>query len=114
MVFLESGLGQGQLGRYTIPNGKTGYLTRVQTIASRNKGATITAYQYLNADDTSQSFSGAARLLLQLDSIEGSSELDLGGSIVLPAKTDFWFEVTDVATNNTAVQVNFGILLVDD
>lgn len=113
MLNIPAGVGRTQLGRYSVPNGFTAYLLgahmSVDTRASRT--ATITLYKVENANDTTQPY--GARITLEVfDGVAGDSPWRPAVPTQLPAYTDIWWEVTEVNTNNTAVEVDFDILLV--
>ena len=114
MFKILTGLGETELGRYTVPNGKKGYITHIQVEVDSSKSAVLTMLELPNADDVSQPFSGAMRVIVRFDAISGEGIYDPSGGIQLLNKTDVWFEATEVSSNDTAVDVEFEILVVDD
>jgi hypothetical protein len=109
------GLGQTQVGRYTVPNGKTAYLLFTAiSVDEKKSGATVQLFQNPLADDTSQPFSGAQRMVIEFDTISGQETLPFGSPRSFAGKTDLWFEIPTVGADNTPVDVDFELLLVDD
>lgn len=108
-------LGQTQIGRYTVPNGKTAYLLFIAiTVDDKKSGATVQMFQNPSADDTSQPFSGAKRLVIEFDTVSGDEVLPFGSPRKFEAKTDLWFEIPLVGASDTPVDVDFELLVVDD
>ena len=115
MFTIATGLGQTQIGRYTVPNGKTAYLLfLVISVDEKKSGATVQMFQNPNADDISQPFSGAKRIIMEFDTVSGEEILPGGAPRSFPAKTDIWFEVPTVGASDTPVDVDFELLVVDD
>lgn len=109
------GFGQTQVGRYTVPNGKTAYLLFIAiTVDEKKSGATVQMFQNPSADDTSQPFSGAQRLVIEFDTVSGQEILPFGSPRSFAGKTDLWFEIPTVGADSTPVDVDFELLLVDD
>ena len=107
------GEGESQLGLYTIPAGKTGYLRRVaaEVTATASKTATITLWQRRNADDVATPFY-PKRLVVKYSSVTGEVFDDHHAWPSFPEKTDIWFSAIGEAT--TAVDVEMDLFLVDD
>ena len=105
--------GQSQIGVYTIPAGKTGYLWVKHFTVSTVKAANIFLFQRINADDTTAPF-GAMRLIEQNDGIAEPYNYQPKFPLVsLAEKTDVGF-MAYVATGSGSVSVDFQIQLVDN
>ncbi len=112
---IEANTGQTQLGRYTVPNGKTAYITKVVISVDSTKTASVELLMYENADDTSQPYSGAKRLLVEFDVVSGEEIFQPEGGIKLLQKTDVWVNIRDVsAAGATSVDVELELLIVDN
>lgn len=110
---ISAGEGETELGFYSVPNGYTGYLLQFDISVDANKPVNFTTYKYTNADDTSQPFSGAKRIISLLAGIAGSQQHTHKVPIVLASKTDIETQAT-ATVNNTQVECRLSILLVQD
>lgn len=83
--------GQTQLARYTVPAGKTAFISRVTLVGESNKRTDFAMFQRQNADDVTTPFT-ARRLVNSWSGV--SSELDFvfDAPIIFPAKTDIIFQ----------------------
>ncbi len=115
MFTIPIGVGQTQVARYTVPNGKTAYIESIfMSVDEKKSGGTVQLYMNTNVDDVSQPFGGAKRLILQFDTVSGEELLTPQSPMKFDAKTDIWFEVSAVGADDTPVDVDFEILVVDD
>ena len=115
MFTIPIGAGQTQVARYTVPNGKTAQLTYIAASTDEKKsGGTIQLFRNPEADDASQPFGGTKRLIMQLDNILGEETITPRSGILFAGKTDIWFEVPAVGADNTEMDVDFELLVVDD
>ena len=106
--------GQSQIGVYTIPVGKTGYIVSEHAVVDSNKDIDILAFRRDNADDVTVPYSGVMRMLNQFIGVAGDIPLvprsPMSG-LVGPCDVGF---MAKVDTGTGAVSVDFEILLVDD
>ena len=97
-----------------MPMGKTAYLHNIYVHVDSNKTANIAFFQRPNADDVTSPYTGAMRLLFEMDGVTGSTSLaprvPQGG---FPAKTDIGF-LGRFTTGTGSISVDFEIILVDD
>ena len=99
------GLGQSQLALYTIPAGKTGYLTAWNIgVGSYNDAVTVTLL--------SREFNSAFRTRDIMDVPGGHHTRNYSIPIKLPAKTDV--EIIGIASTGTNISSSFDIILVDN
>ena len=100
------GLGQTQLGLYTVPAHCTGYLTRWNNgVGSYNASATITLY-------TIENVLGAFRTRDIMDVPGGFHTRDYEIPIHLPPKTDV--EIRAIASAGTTISSSFDIVLITE
>lgn len=112
VVAIGAAKGQSQMGIYTIPAGKTGYLVSTQFNVSATISTTVSLYKRENADDVVSPFS-SKRLLVQNDELRGVDDRELIVPVKLSAKTDIW--ATCLAVSGTpAATVEFDIIMKDD
>ena len=115
MFDVITAFGHTQLGRYTVPLNKTAYLlTMFISVDSSKSGATVQMFKNPDAHDTSQPYSGAKTLVLEFDGVTGEEIWSPRSPTVFAQRTDIWVEVSAVGANDTAVDVDFDILLVDN
>ena len=101
------GLGQTQLALYTIPAGKTGYLTtwNVGCAPMNNKATVILKSREINGD-------GPFRTKDIVDLVGGYHTQNYSIPLRFPAKTDI--EVVAAADTSTIISSSFDIILVDN
>lgn len=111
--FISAGLGQSQLGLYSVPAGKVAYLQRFRIVANSgaNKTATIRLWQRRDADDVATPFK-PKRLVDVFNGVSGEVSVEHATYPSFPAKTDIWFDAIGDA-NATSVDVSFDLILVD-
>jgi len=110
------GAGQTEKAIYTVPAGKQAHLLSILVLVAvgANKTANVAMFQYQNADDVSDPFGGGKRLVWQATEIQNQVILHPTSGIgPFPAKTDLWFQATEVGADDTSVDVDFELLLVD-
>lgn len=106
-------IGQSQVARYTVPNGKTAYLLSSSLNVESTKTADIFCWQRQGADIVSAPFT-AKRLVFQFDAISGSAEFNPDSpSGPFPEKTDIWFSAF-ANSANTKVEADFELLVIDN
>lgn len=105
-------LGQTQLTHYTIPAGKTGYLTYVNINVTSNQSATIYMFQRKNADDITTPFS-AKRLVIELDGVVGNNFIPFPAPQKFEEKTDIWF-VAAANASTSEVSIDYELILEDN
>lgn len=106
-------IGQSQIGVYTIPAGKTGYLLSKHIFTDTSKTADIYFYQRPNADDVSTPFSGTMRLVEREVGVTGGYELTTKtpkGPFVGPCDIGF---MGKVSTGTAECSVEFELLIKD-
>jgi len=105
--------GQTQYAAYTIPLGKTGYLSSISLQTDGAKAADFRVFIRKDALDVVSPFASKT-ILLYFDGILGSYALHPVTPINnLPELTDIWFEASGGGAN-TEVSVDFEIILVDN
>ena len=106
--------GQSQIGAYTIPTGKTGYVLSQHIVVDSSKTVDAVFFQRPNADDTSSPYSGAMRVVNKFIGLDGPVELVPRtpiGPFVGPCDMGF---MAEVSSSTGDISVDFEILLVDD
>lgn len=106
-------LGQTQLGLYTIPAGKRGFMTRlrIQVSQQANKTADVRVWQRPRATTVAAPF-GGKRLVREFSGAAGAINVITDVPIEFAPMTDVWMSAIG-ASNATTVDVAFDILLVD-
>lgn len=113
-IAVEAGfaLGQSQIGVYTVPSGKQGYILQLSVSIESNKAVDVHLFKRNGANTVSAPYTP----MTLIEEFQG-----LTGSIVFPyvapvdslsAFTDVGF-MAKVATGTAAVEVNFQLLLMD-
>ncbi len=113
LITIGAGEGQTETSEFTIPAGKTAYLTHFDVTVDATKPADAKMYQRQNADDVSAPFTGK-RLIAGVFQLEGESTDDFGSYVIFPAKTDLWWEATAGAGAASEVSIDYDLILVDD
>jgi hypothetical protein len=109
---IPAGMGQTQQTHYTVPAGKTAYLTcfHTQVSAGANKDADVRFFQRLNADDAATPF-GAKRLVLQRIGLQGPDHQPILAFIPFAAKTDLWAEAQGNGAV-TGVDISYDLIVI--
>lgn len=106
-------MGQTEIGAYTIPAGKTGYLLTKHASIESTKTPNILWFRRENADTVSAPYDTMRLFERHIGAAESIKYDPKGPSLVLPEKTDVG-AMAYVATGTAAVSVEFQILLVDN
>lgn len=105
-------LGQSEVGVYTIPTGKVGYIREMVISTESNKTATIALFQRQNILQAAAPYS-AMTIVNQYAGFSGSFQVPLKSPLgPFPASTDVGF-MAKVASTAAIVSVNFELLLID-
>lgn len=108
------GIGQTQIGTYTIPRNCTAYLITKSFSVESNKPASIYFFKRELTDDITTPYTGIMRLFEQNDGI--STPFNIGTTVPLntirgPAEVGFFAKVT---STTASVSVEFQLLIVRD
>jgi hypothetical protein len=108
------GLGQTLIGAYTVPLGKTAYLTQYTADIEPTKNANIAFFKRCDADDISAPYDGTMRLQALHRGIQNTIDISnhvARGPFVGPCDIGFFAKVS----NNTAnISLQFNFVLVDN
>lgn len=113
LITISADEGQTQTSEYTVPAGKTAYLTRFTVKIDANKAADVKMFQRRDADDVSAPVTGK-RLVYAAFQLIGAESKSLDSYISFPAKTDLWWIATTSSGNAAAVAVDYDLILVDN
>ena len=113
LVTIPAGLGQTETSAYTIPAGKTGYLTNFNATVDANKACDIIMWRRERADIVTAPFS-SNRQVSGFTQLVGSAERRFGSYIVFPEKTDIWVTATTGSGANASVQADYDLIIVDN
>jgi hypothetical protein len=108
------GYGQTHMAAYTVPAGKTLYLSKAEAFADKaGREYIVKIYQRLNADDSTAPVSAARVGHIFTTSNPSAQTLNLNGATSFPAKTDIWVTgIGDSAGDGLAVSLQ-GYLVTD-
>lgn len=108
------GYGQSLIGAYTVPLGKTAFVTSYSADIEPTKNANIAFFQRCGADDTTAPYEGAMRLQALHKGLQNTLVITnhvSRGPFVGPCDIGFFGKVA----NNTAnISLQFNIVLVDN
>jgi hypothetical protein len=114
-IYLNSAtapVGQSLVARYTIPAGKTGYLTHASFSSAGNKAADFYMWRRFNADTVAAPY-GVKRIIETFNGVAESLDRSWDVPIKLPEKTDIWASAVGAGTGTNS-SVAFDIILVDN
>ncbi len=112
---MNAGFGQTEMAIYTVPNGKTAYLT--DFYVSLNRSGAAGRADYVIAIRPSADTLTVERVIHSGSlSVTGSSSYEhfFFTPKQIPAKTDIIFRVLGVTDNNTSFSAGYDLILVDD
>lgn len=108
------GIGQSQIGGYTIPAGKTAYLLSKHISIESNKPSSIYFFKRENADDNVTGYTGTMRLFEENDGITEQFVVKPHAPLnKFPEKTDVGY-FAKVTSTTASISVEFQLLLVDN
>lgn len=113
LLTITAGMGQSETSEYTIPAGKTGYLTRISAEVDANKACDMHMWQRRDADNVSAPYTGK-RIVADFPQLIGSDGENFESYIEFPEKTDLWWTATTGAGNPASVGVDYDLILVDN
>lgn len=113
MLYIPIGAGQTQLARYSVPRNHTLLVDEITVVVGGAKTATVKMWQCPNANDVTDPFGGAKRIVREWNTVAGQVVERLRNPLPFAAYTDVWFEVTEVGANDTAVTATFDGALAD-
>ena len=103
---IDTDYAQTLMAVYTVPAGKTAYLTALDTSVQKNKDAQVRLFQRPTGE--------AFRIAHMAETFESSYRYDFTIPLKFPEKTDLEVRASEVESNNTRVTANFDLLLVDN
>jgi len=103
---IDTDYAQTLMAVYTVPAGKTAYLTTLDTSVQKNKDAQIRLFQRPTGE--------AFRITHMAETFESSYRYDFTTPLKFPEKTDLEVRASEVESNNTRVTANFDLVLVDN
>lgn len=109
--YIATGRGQTEQAQYTVPTGYTGYLHSISAWVDANKTGDVTFWQCPNADDKSQPFSGAKRIVTTMDGVVGFVRHEFRAPLAFDAKTDIWASGLSDATG-AEISVEFEMTMI--
>ena len=109
---VEAGVGSTEQTHYTVPAGKTGYISRVdaQVRTGPNKDADIRFRTRANIGDTVSAPFGPAIVVDQWDGLADFASAEYSAFRAYPEKTDIWFEAQGNG-DTTSVIISYDIFL---
>ncbi len=115
MATISTGEGVSEMAVYTVPLGKTAYITRFQASLSEtaNESGTIKLFSRRDADDVSAPFT-PREIHVQEEDFSGQRNAEFSFSIVFPAKTDIFWTAVRTGSQDAVVDLDFELLLVTD
>jgi len=108
------GLGQSEIGAFSVPDGYIAYLMNYNIDVESNKAVDVALFTRESADDVSTPFSGVMRVKAIKRAIDGSHKSQPHGpilSLVGPADIGF---LGKVSSGSAKLEVEFQILLIAD
>lgn len=109
---IMAGSGETHLGLYSVPAGKTAYLTNVRGFWDGKKNGTMRIYQRPAADDVIAPYS-SRRLITEFTNFSGEQAITYASFPEFAEKTDIWASAI-ADTQAGAAGVSFDLCLVDN
>lgn len=113
LIKIGAGYGQTTSSAYTVPAGKTAYLTRLRVTVDGDKEATMRFFQRQNADDVSAPVS-SPRLIHITANLITSQVQPFDSYPSFPAKTDLWWTAQTGGGSGTSASVDYDLILCTD
>lgn len=112
MARIDASSGQTEMGIFTVPAGKTGYIAALMFNVDSNKTVSFRGRYRERADVVTAPF-GPSNVAVRIDVAAGPVPVPISAWPVLPEKTDFWIE-GEAEAGSAPVSVFFDVLLVDN
>ena len=106
------GIGRTQLGIYTVPVGKTLYITSLYVNVDNTKTANVSLYCLNNIDNVTPPTSPRT-LLAQIDGMTNFRDKQLTSYFAITEKSDIWFRGS-LTSGTAGIDVQFEYYLVDN
>lgn len=106
------GYGQTQLGRYTVPMGKTAFVRRIVVHNESSKTADIVVYQHRDIGGVAAPYC-TSRVFKSFSGIDGTSEITYLAPQKFPELTDIYARARLTSGANGKVSIDMEILLYD-
>lgn len=113
LITIPAGLGQTETTEYTVPAGKTAYLTRIAATVDAAKAVDMIMWQRRNADDVTTPFT-AKRHVADFPQLIGEAREKFDAYIAFPAKTDLWWTGTTGSGAAPSCEADYDLIVVDD
>jgi hypothetical protein len=114
MSYLAAGTGVSEQALYSVPAGKTIYVTKISASVGAANSATIKLLQVHNADDTTPPFTSIVHEEWAMEDYAGDVVFGLDTYIQATGKQDIWFEAVRVTGGGSAlVSVDFDFRLLN-
>jgi len=112
VAHIDAQQGQSEQMIYTVPAGKTAYITQTNVYVSSNQDASVVLYRKDNADETVAPYS-ARRVVLSFSEVSGQATQPEPTTLgPFNEKTDIW--MVGEASTTAAITANADIILVDN
>jgi hypothetical protein len=109
LIVIPAGLGQSESSAYTVPAGKTAYITRFDATVDSAKAADVVLWQRQDADDVTTPFS-SKRQIARFPQLVGPGVHPFPAYVSVPEKTDLWVTATTGSGANTAVETDYDLV----
>lgn len=108
--------GQSEIGAYTIPKGKTGYVLSIELDVDSSKPLDIMFFKRENSNDTTAPYTGVIRAIEHFQAVTNEITINPKSTIgKFPEYTDIGFLATASGGGTQgAIDVDFEILLIDN
>ena len=113
IIQIDAAGGQTLGSHYTVPNGKTLYISDYFTQIESNKAILVHFVFAPGADDVTTPFTGARRNLFELNGLVGATSGTFAFPQVLPGKSDVW-ATAQISAGTGSAFFEYSGALVDD
>jgi hypothetical protein len=110
---LSVGTSVTQKSHYSVPAGKTAYMTRFDLNVDANKSAIFRLWCVNNINDVSQPFTGGKILLHRVDGVKGPEAETLETPIKINAMSEIWW-TAETAASSTDIHVDYDLEIIDN
>lgn len=115
LAYVPAGVGNTQQAIFSVPAGKTAYVTKIKVSVGLSDSADIVLYHIDKADDVTGPTFGAKHYEWGLEDFSGSRDFDLDTYLKFDEKNHIYMEAQRITGSGTAqVSVDFEMYLVDN
>lgn len=112
LAHINPTIGQTEMSQFTVPAGKTAYLTRLKCTVASTKACDVEMFQRAGANVVSAPFT-SKRIIHEFLAVDGNDDIIFDSYIKFTEYTDLWLAAKAVS-GTSGVSVNYDLIISDN